>query len=275
MLYINTLKNSCSVSPINHENNFEFTKTHRHTYFEIYLIFKSNGGKHIIDFNKYDIEDKCLYVVAPDQVHLMQRKELERGIILQFGNSYLLSGFTSTRPDILFALQTNPKTKLNDIEFSNISKLLTELKQIIDSNKNFKKEIQHHFFMHLIFEIMEIFKHKPNVQIKNKKAYHFLELAEKNFKSNRNISKYASQIGISVNNLNIEVKKMFGKTPLQVIHNMLITEIKRLLTTQDITHKEISYLLNFDSQSSYTRFVNKKLKCKPSELKQELEKIHN
>lgn len=275
MLYINTLKGSCSVNPINHENNFEFTKIHRHTYFEIFLIVKSNGGKHIIDFNKYDIEDKCLYIVAPDQIHLMQRKDMENGLLLQFKNSYLLSGFARTRPDWLFALQTNPKTKLNDKQFYEIYELLLKLKRLIASDKDFKGEIQHHFFMYLIFEIMEILKSKPSSQVKNKKVYQFLEFAEKDFKTNRNITSYAQQVGISVNNLTLEVKKILGKTPLQIIHNMLITEIKRLLITQDITHKEISYLLNFDSQSSYTRFVSRKLNCKPSELKAELEKIHN
>ena len=70
--------------------------------------------------------------------------------------------------------------------------------------------------------------------------------------------------------LTTEVRKRYGKSPLQIIHELLFVEIKRMLRVDGLTHKEISYRLNFDDQSSYTRFVRKMGDMTPTQLKQAL-----
>ena len=68
----------------------------------------------------------------------------------------------------------------------------------------------------------------------------------------------------------IDFKNYIG----QVIHNRILLEAKRLLLFEEITHKEISYQLGFDSPPSFSAFIKSKTGYSPSELTQHLAEIH-
>jgi len=61
---------------------------------------------------------------------------------------------------------------------------------------------------------------------------------------------------------------------LQVIHNRILLEAKRMLLFEEIAHKEIAFQLGFDSPASFSLFIKNKTGFTPSELNQQLVKIH-
>ncbi|NOQ24991.1 MAG: helix-turn-helix domain-containing protein [Bacteroidales bacterium] len=262
-----------SVNEIDYQPTYDYSKIHRHTYFEIFLFEKAKGGKQIIDFNTYEIKDKTLYIVAPNQVHLLKRLKNENGIILQFTSEYLKTSIPSTPANLLFALKANPKTKLTLIDYNTLLYSFQYLKKLYKSNEVYKNEKIAYFFSFTIFQILGVLQNKSNDLKKDNLTFQFLLSAENHFVKNRNISEYARMLNISVTKLNKQIKKDLGKTPLQIIHELLIVEIKRLIIIEQLSHKEISNHLQFDSQSSYNRFVNKQLGCNPTELSKSLE-IH-
>ena len=69
-------------------------------------------------------------------------------------------------------------------------------------------------------------------------------------------------------------KKYTGLSPLQVIHNRILLEAKRLLLFEDRTHKEIAYQLGFDSPASFSNFIKSKTGLAPKELTKQLAEIH-
>lgn len=262
-----------SVNEVDYQPTYDYSKIHRHTYFEIFLFEKAKGGKQIIDFNTYEIKDKTLYIVAPNQVHLLKRQKGENGIILQFTSEYLKTSIPSTPANLLFALKANPKTKLSLIDYNSLLYSFQYLKKLYKSNEVYKNEKITYFFSFTIFQILGVLQNKSNDLKKDNLTFQFLLSAENHFVKNRNISEYARMLNISVTKLNKQIKKDLGKTPLQIIHELLIVEIKRLIIIEQLSHKEISNHLQFDSQSSYNRFVNKQLGCNPTELSKSLE-IH-
>jgi len=70
------------------------------------------------------------------------------------------------------------------------------------------------------------------------------------------------------------IKKDLARTPSEIIQELLSIEIQRLILLEKMSHKEISFYLNFDSASSYNRFVKKHFGCKPTEIIKSL-KMHN
>lgn len=68
--------------------------------------------------------------------------------------------------------------------------------------------------------------------------------------------------------------QFLGLSPLQVIHNRLLLEAKRLLLTGSVSHKEIAFVLGFDSPSSFSLFIKGKTGHSPSALLKELVQIH-
>jgi AraC-like DNA-binding protein len=86
--------------------------------------------------------------------------------------------------------------------------------------------------------------------------FRFRSLLEKEFRTNHHVANFAQQLKISANHLNKICRKYSGHSAQQMIHNKLISEIKRELHSNK-TIKEISYDLEFSDPSNFNRFFKK------------------
>lgn len=261
------------IKTIGHTTTYDSDKIHRHTYYEIFLFEKGEGGKQLIDFKTYKIESQTLYIVAPNQVHLLNRLKNENGTLLQFTPEYLSTAIPSISADLLFTLKSNPQVKLSETYFNQLNQSFQFLSKLDVSDEKLKQEKLGHFFAFTIYQILGILENADINSKKDNLTLQFLKLAESKFTELRNIQQYANSLNVSTTRLNTSIKKDLGKTPLQILHDLLIIEIKRLIIIEQLSHKEISHRLHFDSQSSYSRFVYKQLACNPSDLSKSLE-IH-
>lgn len=71
-----------NILPLDHTNPYDFKREHRHSYFEIMFI-ENGGGNQLIDFVNYPVKENSCYIICPQQVHLMNRKN-SSGTLLQF-----------------------------------------------------------------------------------------------------------------------------------------------------------------------------------------------
>lgn len=62
----------------------------------------------------------------------------------------------------------------------------------------------------------------------------------------------------------------FEKSPLQIIHDRIILEAKRLLIYTEKTAKEIAYEIGFEDASHLSRMFKKHTSFSPSEFKKRL-----
>jgi AraC family transcriptional regulator, transcriptional activator of pobA len=262
------------VNEISYENPYDYSVVHRHSYFEIFLFDTGVGGEQMIDFKKYEIKNKTLFIVVPGQVHRLIRKESESGLIIQFTQEFLNTQIETASIDALFALKTNPVSKLSNADYESLKKSFVHLLSLENSKEAYKAEKIKHYFAFTIFQILGRIVRTTTVTKKDSITMNFLFLAEKHFIKERTIRSYALQLNIAVSKLNYIIKKDLGKTPSEVIQELLSIEIQRLILLEQISHKEISFHLNFDSASSYNRFVKKHLGCNPTEVIKSL-KTHN
>lgn len=260
----------CSINNVDFSNTYDFSAMHRHTYYEIFLIENARGGEHVIDFETYSLTNRTLYIVAPNQAHLFRRQQTDSGIILQFTTEYLHLALSASTPDLLFSLKENPCTKLSTPDFESLQSSFLCLEKLEKNPNQFREEKFRYYFAFTIVQIIEVIRRATTRVSIDSLSFQFLKLAENKLITNRNIASYAQELGVSLSKLNAQVKTTFGKTPLQMVHELLVVEIKRLIVIEQLSHKEISYYLHFDSQSSYSRFVSKHMQCKPSVLSQRL-----
>jgi AraC-like DNA-binding protein len=274
LLSLSSEKKDFQMLEIAHTPTYDFKGIHRHDYFE--LILFENGGKGVqtIDFERYPISEKSLYVVMPDQVHLLEREKEENGLIIQFTNEFLQTSLQALQLNDLHMLRLNPYTCLKGEDFGRIYSLFRELKQLSESKSRYHHEQIRHLFAYTFYRVLEILPNQSDSSIESQLAYQFLGLAEKQFKELRSVEEYSKLLNVSSRKLNAELKKKIGKSALQILHDLLVVEIKRLLLVEQLSHKEISFRLNFDSQASYNRFVTKHTGLKPSELKDKISAVH-
>ena len=95
----------------------------------------------------------------------------------------------------------------------------------------------------------------------------FRKLVDKEFQTNRKVDSYCQKLNISAKKLNLICHEFTDKTALEVIHDRLSNEIKKILIFEDVSLKEIAFRLNFDSQPALNKYIASKFDCTPSELK--------
>lgn len=97
------------------------------------------------------------------------------------------------------------------------------------------------------------------------REYNFL--VEQHFKKKHSVQDYAELLNKSPKTISNLFSKISEKSPLQLIHERLGIEARRLLTYTDKSIKEIAYDLNFEDIQSFSRFFKKMEKMSPSDFK--------
>lgn len=85
----------------------------------------------------------------------------------------------------------------------------------------------------------------------------FLELVRADFKSNFPLMHFAKELGTTEAKLNEQSKTHTGKTAQNVMHGLIISEAKRLLTYQNLSIKEVAYELGFNDPFYFSNFFKK------------------
>ncbi|MBX2840290.1 MAG: helix-turn-helix domain-containing protein [Flammeovirgaceae bacterium] len=96
----------------------------------------------------------------------------------------------------------------------------------------------------------------------------FNALVEKHFKEKHKVTDYADLLFKSPKTIANLFLKLSDQTPLEIIHNRIILEAKRLLYYTDKPAKEIGYELGFSEPSQFSRLFKKNTGQSPSEYKQ-------
>ena len=96
-------------------------------------------------------------------------------------------------------------------------------------------------------------------------------LVETHYRTEHSVSFYADKLFKSSKTLSNTFSK-FNTTPLQIIHERIILEAKRLLIYTDKTTKEIAYEIGFDDASHLSRLFKKQTQQSPSDFKKHLKK---
>ncbi len=155
------------------------------------------------------------------------------------------------------------------------SKLIQQaFKDIISEYKRFSPEkdyLLRNYIYILLLRIREIYlpvlKTKENLSRPAKLANLFKHMVEKNFIEMREVNKYADKLNISSKHLTNVVKSTFGKTPREMLNDMLLLEAKVQLGSTDKTVTEISLNLNFNDQAHFNHFFKQRTGMSPVEYR--------
>jgi AraC family transcriptional regulator, transcriptional activator of pobA len=82
-------------------------------------------------------------------------------------------------------------------------------------------------------------------------------LVELHFREKHTVAEYATLLHKSPKTLANLFARYNTNTPLQIIHERILMEARRLLVYTDLSVKEVGYQLGFDSLQSFSRFFKK------------------
>lgn len=96
----------------------------------------------------------------------------------------------------------------------------------------------------------------------------FIELVEKDYAKERNITYYASKLCITPRYLSKVVFKESGRYASECIDSFVISEAKQLIRAHSWTILQISEMLNFSSQSLFGRYFKKATGLTPKQFQE-------
>jgi AraC-like DNA-binding protein len=86
---------------------------------------------------------------------------------------------------------------------------------------------------------------------------HYYNLVDEHYKTMKQVQDYADLMHKSPKTLSNLFSLFKQSSPLQVIHERIEAEAKRLLLYSTKSAKEIAYILGFEDQASFCRFFKK------------------
>lgn len=98
---------------------------------------------------------------------------------------------------------------------------------------------------------------------------HFNVLVEEHFKERKSVAEYAELMHKSPKTIANVFSKNSDRTPLEVIHERIIIEAKRMILFTDKTMKEVGFELGYEDPSQFSKLFKKHVGITTSEFRKE------
>ncbi|WP_194778566.1 helix-turn-helix domain-containing protein [Pararhodonellum marinum] len=229
---------------------------HRKTVYD-FIVIKEGEAQRTFGLTNYSLK--------PNQVFLMPSNQITstpfispdiRGYYCHFNLSFL-EGLIPYF-DKLFIFKTNLVViNLSQGKIDSICYKLDVLSDLSNTDLKHKKAQLALALMAVLFEIenhIPVAGEKRNVSSSERITAEFKRLLNNHIRSLKKVGDYADLLNISPNHLNKCVKIESGKSANQWILDSLLLESKSLLIQSNSSISEISFALNFDDPSYFSRF---------------------
>jgi len=247
-------------------NKYDFTEPHRHDYFE-FFYFKKGGGTHSIDFIEFPIKSNSIHIVAPGQVHQVNRALDSEGLVALFELGDLNAA--AAIENFLFehccldAEELNPTFKLDDAGQTGYFARAENILRYFGSGEELDKLLLANEIQALCLECMKLKKEQAGTG--NSRYFEFRKLLKQHYKELKKVKDYSELLKITEKALNDLVKKQTGQTASHIIYGQVIMEARRLLKV-GTSIKETAFALNFDDPAHFSKFFKSQTGQSPSEF---------
>jgi len=237
---------------------------HRHDFYTALLVKKAKG-KHIIDFNEYDLGTNQIHFVGPGQVHCITEEEESSGYAMVFSTEFLLQNniplsFISDL-NLFNNYDQSPPMELSVSQRERLTIYCEEMIELNQSELKFKEQA--------IAALLRLFLIRsnnlctaPKDYVQNTEAVSpilkkFKGLVDLHYSSWHGTSEYASALNISPDHLNRTIKSLVGKKAKEYIQARIIIAAKRMLYFSELSSKQIAFELGFEESSNFSAFFKK------------------
>ncbi|WP_294819179.1 AraC family transcriptional regulator [uncultured Flavobacterium sp.] len=243
------------------------TEPHKHnSYLEI--IYLSGGsGKHDTDSVGFTIRPPMVLTVRQDQIHHWDMDSEPEGYVLILKREFLDQTIDRELKLLVNRLSSKPVhylTAQNDIDL--VLELLCKEYQGGLALAGSSIEGLLKSFLSKVFSSLEA----DNIRGTTLKAdmyQAFVEFLTLEGIQKRTVSYYAEKLNTTPQNLNAACQRAAGKPALDILHDFVLNEAKRLLLYTDKKSSEIAYLLNFNDPSHFVKFFKRNLGKTPKDFR--------
>lgn len=245
---------------------------HRHDFYYV-LFVKKGTGVHTIDFKTYAVQPCSVFFISPGQVHSLQLSEDVEGFTLFFKPSfYLINSNPRKVLDFPFfhTLSNEPTLYLDCINPS-LDQTLNDIYTEYHTYELGRDNVIRALIDVLLVRLSRKYPVSTMQDQPIRLTYQMRELEnliDQHYKELRTLDDYAERMNVSPKHLNNLCKKALDKTVINLVHERIVTEAKRMLLFTDYTISQIAYELGYFDKSYFMRFFKKNIGETPETFRQ-------
>jgi len=154
--------------------------------------------------------------------------------------------------------------------FREVLGLASLLKEEYERKDEYSMPVLQNTFQALLWKLLRYANSIPSdsATTHHELIHRFEALLEQHHLQHWTVNDYASALHISAKHFISQVKMFSGRTPLQMIHDKLISESKKLLHFSSLSIKEIAYSMKFSDSSNFSKFFRRETGYTPLEYRE-------
>ena len=249
-----------------------------------FMMFLWNDGKKpvsmVIDDRKIDLHPHHLLCTTYlHKIHIDNSGDQLKCLFFnrEFYCVHTYDSEVSCNGLLFFGSNSSPVLKLDDEETSRLRTLFSVLEEEFSFADSSQEEMLRILLKRLIIRCTRMAKkqilksdgNQPDIDL----IRTFNVLVEEHFKTKKTVKEYAELMHKSPKTITNIFGKYSEESALQVIHNRVIMEAKRLLFYTDKTAKEVGYELGYSDPAQFSKLFKNVVGITTTEFKKSKEKI--
>ena len=236
----------------------------------IKVVLVQAGGRVVIDFNEYRLEQDAMFFINVGQYYWF---DLDcTGTVLYYHRDFYCIQIHDKEvacDGILFHNAYHvPVVFMNDAARATMRSIVQEVRAEIALQDSGMEEMLRTLLKQLIIRATRLWKQQHHVVSEEARqevefSRTFSQLVEGHYTRQHAVADYAAMLHITPKALNKRITRFSNSTPNDVIKSRIILEAKRLLIHTQLSVKEIGYLLGYDDPSYFIRLFTKQVAAPP------------
>ncbi len=246
---------------------------HRHSYYHM-LWMKNADGKHVLDFETFEIKPHSVFFISPDQVHAWTSTIPATGYVINFSAAFFRQMYPRQDDAAEFPFfhiaSADSALYLSADQFTGLAPLMEEIGREFQQGQPWRHDVIRSYLLILLTRLRRL-RPPRAADLAAPKNYsmarRFKLLIDRHYLDFASVQDYASALTVTDRRLNEAVRDATGKTATQLIHERILLEAKRLLTQSDLGISEVAFRLRFEDPAYFSRFFKKHALLTPVEFK--------
>ena len=235
----------------------------RFDYYALLLRLKGETKRTINQFD-YLIKPRSLQLINPGSIFSFEdTSDIAKTYVLLFDRSFIEEENVSrgVLGQLLdFHRKHQEDVRLDMAQFAEVVSLYEQLNRELRAKKSDYKSVVRLLIIQLLYLLKRAklsYEPKQDLTRAQQISSEFLNLVEEHYWQKKSVKEYAQILGITPQHLSQTVKSTLHHTALFYIHVRIIKEIQYLLCFSDMSIKQISHALNFETLSQLGRFFKR------------------